>query len=201
MNNLEIFLETTFVNVRSSKRTDKLHTAVLLELLKKYPKYEKYNWKFEYKLRGDAYGGTVKVDIIGLDNEGIPKIAILCKCCNSSVGKNIYNFSNTTIGESARLMYSNYEFEKILFVNIAPNEAPLFYNNGEVRSYDSPYSAKNRVNCSNILYKQYGEKIEEINIFYDINSLRSKKRREDFYQITPKNITELMIKYEQSEII
>ena len=126
MDNLETFLKTTFFDVRSAKRTDALHNALLSELLKKYPKYKKYNWKFEYNLRGDAYGGTFKIDIIGLDNEGIPKLAILCKCNNSNIGKNIYNFSNTTIGEAARLMYSKYKFEKILFVSVYPRKAPLF---------------------------------------------------------------------------
>ena len=38
--------------------------------------------------------------------------------------------------------------------------------------------------------------VEEVNIFYDIENLESKKSREDFYQIKPKNITELKLKYE-----
>ena len=196
MNILKTFLETTFVDVKSTKRTDKLHTAVLSEFLRKYPKYKKYNWKFEYNLRGDAYGGTFKIDIIGLDNEGIPKIAILCKCNNSNIGKNIYNFSNTTIGEAARLMYSEYEFEKILFVSVFPKKAPLFKEDGSIRSFDSPYSYKERVTASRILFEQYGDKVEEINIFYDIENLESKKSREDFYKIRPKNITEFKMRYE-----
>ena len=196
MNILKTFLETTFVDVKSTKRTDKLHTAVLSEFLRKYPKYKKYNWKFEYNLRGDAYGGTFKIDIIGLDNEGIPKIAILCKCNNSNIGKNIYNSSNTTIGEAARLMYSEYEFEKILFVSVFPKKAPLFKEDGSIRSFDSPYSYKERVTASRILFEQYGDKVEEINIFYDIENLESKKSREDFYKIRPKNITEFKMRYE-----
>ena len=196
MNILKTFLETTFVDVKSTKRTDKLHTAVLSEFLRKYPKYKKYNWKFEYNLRGDAYGGTFKIDIIGLDNEGITKIAILCKCNNSNIGKNIYNYTNTTIGESARLMYSEYKFEKILFVSVYPNKAPLFKKDGSVRSFDTPFTYKERVNSSKILFKQYGDTVEEVNIFYDIENLESKESKEDFYQIKPKNITELKLKYE-----
>ena len=196
LNELKTFLKTTFVAVRSAKRTDALHNALLSEFLKKYPKYKKYNWKFEYNLRGDAYGGTFKIDIIGFNNIGVPKIAILCKCNNSNIGKNIYNFSNTTIGEAARLMYSEYEFEKILFVSVYPNKAPLFKEDGSIRAFDSPYSYKERVTASRILFEQYGDKVEEINIFYDIENLESKKSREDFYQIKPKNITEFKLSYE-----
>ena len=49
---------------------------------------------------------------------------------------------------------------------------------------------------SKILFEQYGDIIEEVNIFYDIENLESKKSKEDFYQIKPKNITELKLKYE-----
>ena len=196
MNKIKIFLETTFFDVRSKKRTDELHNAILSELLKKYPQYKKYNWKFEYRLKGDAYGGIFTIDIIGLDNEDIPKIVILCKCSNSNIGKNIYNLANTTIGEAARLMYSEYEFEKILFVSIFPNKAPLFKKDGNVGSFDLPSTYKERVKSSKILFKQYGNKVEEVNIFYDIENLESKKLKEDFYQIKPKNITEFKLRYE-----
>lgn len=196
MNKIKTFLKTTFIDVRSAKRTDALHNAILSELLKKYPKYKKYNWKFEYNLRGDAYGGTFKIDIIGLDNEGIPKIVILCKCSNSNIGKNIYNLANTTLGEAARLMYSEYEFEKILFVSVFPNKAPLFRKGGKCWSFDSPLAYKERINCSKILFEQYDDKVEEINIFYDIENLESKKSKKDFNQIKPKNITEFKLRYE-----
>ena len=196
MNKIKIFLKSTFVDVRSAKRTDELHNAILSELLKKYPRYKKYDWKFEYNLRGDAYGGSFKIDILGFNKNGFPKIAILCKCNNSNIGKNIYNFTNTTIGESARLMYSEYKFEKILFVSVYPRKAPIFKKDGSIRSFDTPFTYKERVNSSKILFEQYGDMVEEVNIFYDIENLESKKSKEDFYQIKPKNITELKLKYE-----
>jgi hypothetical protein len=192
---LSEFLTTTFVDVRSARRTDELHDAILSELLDKYPRYKKYKWEFEYNLKGDAFGGAFKVDILGFKN-GLPKVAILCKCNNSNIGKNIYNFTNTTIGESARLMYSEYKFEKILFVSVYPRKAPLFKKDGSIRSFDTPYTYKERVNSSRILHEQYGNIVEEVNIFYDIENLESKKSREDFYKIIPKNITEIELKYE-----
>ena len=81
LNELKTFLKTTFVAVRSAKRTDALHNALLSEFLKKYPKYKKYNWKFEYNLRGDAYGGTFKIDIIGFNpfQEFSLRIAIILR--------------------------------------------------------------------------------------------------------------------------
>ena len=68
-------------------------------------------------------------------------------------------------------MYSEYEFEKILFVSVFPKKAPLFKEDGSIRSFDSPYSYKERVTASRILFEQYGDKVEEINIFYDIENL------------------------------
>ena len=129
-NEMKTFLKTTFDGVRSNKRTNALHSAVLSELLKDYPKYKKYTWKFEYTLIGNPYGEEnhkFKIDIIGLDNEGTPKIAILCKGINSNYGKNAHNYTNCTIGESARIMGSDYNtVEKIMFVSIYPRVAPLF---------------------------------------------------------------------------
>ena len=71
------------------------------------------------------------------------------------------------------LMYSEYKFEKILFVSVYPRKAPLFKKDGSIRSFDTPYTYKERVNSSRILHEQYGNIVEEVNIFYDIENLES----------------------------
>ena len=85
------FLETSFQNVRSSKRTDQLHDALLTQFLETYPELASLHWRQEYKLQQDAFGGTFDIDIVGLDDKGYIKYAILAKAINSNVNKNIKN--------------------------------------------------------------------------------------------------------------
>ena len=81
------FLETSFQNVRSSKRTDELHTVLLDEILEVYPSWKRYDWHFEGKLEQDAFGGTFDIDIVAYDGPDL-KVAILAKAINSNINKN-----------------------------------------------------------------------------------------------------------------
>ena len=127
---LSEFLTTSFQNVRSSKRTDELHKVLLDEVLNNNLDWAEYDWKFEYKLKKDAFGGTFKIDIAGFKN-GELKVAILAKAINSNVNKNIKNYANTTIGEAARIYYAPcVELEKVLFVSVLPRIAPRFNISG-----------------------------------------------------------------------
>ena len=84
---LEDFLTTSFQNVRSSKRTEVLHQALLDEILNANTHLAEYDWKFEYKLPEDAFGGTFDIDIAGFDKDGELRVAILAKAINSNVNK------------------------------------------------------------------------------------------------------------------
>lgn len=191
------FLKKTFKNVRGKKRTDALHNAILVEFWNKYPAYkDNYEWEFEKQLH-DAYNGKFKVDIVGYDEDLNPKIAILCKCANSNIGKNKYNYANCTIGEAARLMVdTNHDFEKVLFVNVLPNKAPIFENGGIVKGFDKPMEFKKRVDVSPILFKFFGDLVEEVNMFYDIENIETKTSKKDFMKIVPLNLSEFKMKYE-----
>lgn len=191
------FLKNTFKNVRGKLRTDALHNAILAELWNKYPTYkDNYVWRFEEDLH-DAYNGKFKVDIVGYDKDLNPKIAILCKCANSNIGKNKYNYANCTIGEAARLTVgTNHDFEKVLFVNVLPTKAPIFETGGTVSGYDKPIEFKKRVDVSPILFKFFGNLVEEVNMFYDIEHIETKTNKKDFTEIVPLNLSEFRIKYE-----
>ena len=166
------FLQTSFQNVRSSKRTDDLHDVLLNEILVKNPQWQGMDWKFEYKLPLDAFGGTFDIDIAGFDLDGKLKVCILAKAMNSNVNKNIKNYANTTIGEAARLAYApNVELEKILFVSVLPRVAPRFKKDGTVSGFDDVISAKNRTKIDGVLKKQYGELVGLLDVFFDINNL------------------------------
>ena len=75
---METFLETSFQNVRSSKRTDEFHTVLLDEVLNANPEWAEYDWQYEYQLPVDGFGGTFDIDIAGFQN-GQLKVAILGK--------------------------------------------------------------------------------------------------------------------------
>ena len=190
------FLETSFQNVRSSKRTDDLHEVLLREVLIQNPQWsctgglKGLDWKFEYKLPVDAFGGTFDIDIAGFDVDGNLKVCILAKAMNSNVNKNIKNYANTTIGEAARLAYApDIELEKIIFVSVLPRVAPRFKKDGTVGGFDDVISAKNRTKIDGVLRQQYGDLVELKDIFFDIVDVRNKKTKDEFNDIIVENIT------------
>ena len=188
------FLQTSFQNVRSSKRTDDLHDVLLSEILAKNPQWRGMNWRFEYKLPLDAFGGTFDIDIAGFDLDGNLKVCILAKAMNSNVNKNIKNYANTTIGEAARLAYApNVELEKILFVSVLPRVAPRFKKDGTVGGFDDVISAKNRTKIDGVLKKQYGELVGLLDVFFDINNVKNKNTKDDFNTIMIENLSDLTL--------
>ena len=183
------FLQTSFQNVRSSKRTDDLHEVLLSEILSRNPQWNNLDWKFEYKLPLDAFGGTFDIDIAGFNDNNELKVCILAKAMNSNVNKNIKNYANTTIGEAARLAYApNINLEKILFVSVLPRVAPRFKKDGTVGGFDDVISAKNRTKIDGVLRQQYGDLVELKDIFFDINDLRNKKTKDEFNDIIIENV-------------
>jgi hypothetical protein len=190
---METFLQTSFQNVRSDKRTDVLHTELLDEMLNTNPAWAEYDWKFEYRLPIDALGGTFDLDIAGFIGEEL-KVAILAKAMNSNIAKNIKNYANTTIGEAARLMLApDINLEKVLFITISPRVAPRFKKSGLVEGFDNVLSSKSRTKVAPVLTKQYGDKVQAIDLMYDIQDVRQKKTRDDFSAIIIENLDELVI--------
>lgn len=188
---LEDFLTTSFQNVRSKKRTDRLHKVLLDEILNANPDLAEYTWKFEYKLKKDAFGGTFDIDIAGFDDDGDIRVAILAKAINSNVNKNIKNYANTTIGEAARLYYAPNcnSIEKILFVSVLPRIAPRFNFLGRVKGFDDVLSAKNRTKIDDVLQRQYHGAVDTIDLFFDIDNVKEQKSKRDYQQISVSNLT------------
>ena len=194
MDSLETFLITSFQNVRSSRRTDRLHRVLLEKVLENKPEWRDYSWRFEYTLPEDGFGGTFSIDIAAFEQEAL-KVCILAKAINSSVNKNIKNFANTTIGESARIMHApnRTQLEKVLFISIHPREAPRFNNSGEVVGIDNVLSAKSRTKLNDVLLAQYDGIVEAKDVYYDINGIREKTNRSEFSTITIENLDRLDI--------
>ena len=184
------FLTTSFQNVRSSKRTDELHKALLNDILNQNPDLAEYTWEFEYQLKEDAFGGTFDIDIVGFDADGEMRVAILAKAINSNVNKNIKNYANTTIGEAARLYYAPncQQIQKVLFVSILPRVAPRFDNSGIVTGFDDVVGAKNRTKIDDVLQRQYGGIVETVDLFFDIAHVDKCEHKDNFNTITPLNL-------------
>ena len=122
------------------------------------------------------------------------KVCILAKAMNSNVNKNIKNYANTTIGETARLAFApDLNLEKILFVSILPRVAPRFKKDGSVGGFDDVISAKNRTKIDGVLNKQYGELVGIMDIFFDINNVRNKKTKDEFHDIIVENLDEFVV--------
>ena len=189
---MQTFLESSFQNVRSSKRTDQLHKELLNEVLNANPAYVEYTWQYEYRLPVDGFGGTFDIDIAGFDSNGVLKVAILAKAINSNVNKNIKNYANTTIGEAARLCYApGVDLERVLFVSVLPRLAPRFNKAGEVVGIDDVLSAKGRTKVDAILEAQYDGLVSAIDLFFDIDGIRELATAGDFQTISVSNVDEL----------
>ena len=187
---LEEFLITSHQNVRSTERTVRLHCCVLEWLKSNYPKFKLYDWEFEYSISGDGYGGSFKIDIVGLNND-IPKIAVLVKCPNTNIGKNLKNYANTQCGESGRIRYwKEGVINEIFFVTIFPSIDPVFTSNGEWKNGDLLRMMKHTNPTRVIKGDASGTntKVELIDICYDIGDLSQKRTRDDFKIIKPVNI-------------
>ena len=179
---------------RSPKRTDDLHEVLKREIIEKNPQWKDLIWKDEYKLPVDAFGGTFDIDIAGFDVDGNLKVCILAKGCQSSINKNIKNYANTTIGESARLYkIPNNKIEKILFVSVLPRVAPRFKKDGTVGGFDDVISAKNRTKIDGVLQQQYGDLVQLKDVFFDIADVRNKKTKDEFTDIIVENLDELNV--------
>jgi hypothetical protein len=190
---VEDFLKTSFNCVTSSKRSRKFHKVLLNDILNAKLDWAEYDWEYEYKLL-DGFGGTFAVDIAGLVNGEI-KVAILAKAINSSVNKNIKNFANTSIGESARLMFApNINLEKILFISVLPKVAPRFDKHGNVKGFDIVKNAKNRTKIDHILQSQYNGVVETMDLYYDVANIKTKMTKDDFASIIVENLDELILK-------
>jgi hypothetical protein len=187
---METFLETSFQNVRSSKRTDEFHKELLNEVLNANPDWAEYTWQYEYQLPVDGFGGTFDIDIAGFV-DGQLKVAILGKALNSNINKNIKNYANTSVGEAARLMFApDINLEKVLFVSVLPRVAPRFNKAGEVQGYDDVVSAKERTKINHVLQAQYNGVVEAIDLFFDIDDI---KVLQEFNTVSISNLDELSL--------
>ena len=187
---METFLETSFQNVRSPKRTKVFHKDLLNEVLNANPEWAEYDWQYEYKLPVDGFGGTFDIDIAGFVN-GQLKVAVLGKALNSNINKNIKNYANTSVGEAARLMFApDVEMEKVLFVSVLPRIAPRFNKAREVLGYDDVLSAKERTKIDHVLQAQYNGIVKAIDLYYDITDVKSLK---DFDSIGISNLDALTL--------
>lgn len=187
---METFLETSFQNVRSSKRTDEFHKVLLDEILNANSAWAEYDWQFEYQLPVDGFGGTFDIDIAGF-RDGELKVAILGKALNSNINKNIKNYANTSVGEAARLMFApDILLEKVLFVSVLPRIAPRFNKVGEVQGFDDVVSAKDRTKINHVLQAQYGGKVEAIDLYFDIEGV---KTLQEFNTVSINNLDTLTL--------
>ena len=193
---LENFLKSSFFNNRSPSRTKIMHSVILEQLQNAYPRFQRYDWKFEWRLKHDGLGGTFDVDIVGFKNNEA-KVFVLCKSINSSFAKNAKNYANNMLGEMHRIMHSKIVVpELVLFINIFPRILPVFDGKGNVKSFDDVIRSKKKTDVQSIMSDLYEKKVFEINVGYDIDNIKSLKKRSQFMQIIPKNIDKFVIPYE-----
>lgn len=169
--------------MRSSKRTDKLHKAVVEYLYYQRHDLVNYDVEYEYKIP-DSWGGTFKVDIAFL-HLGLVKKIVLCKALCSNINKNIKNYANTTIGEATRIYGIDNDIDEVIFVTVLPEIAPQFDTDGVVNRLDDVVAAKKYANISNVIEAQYNGGVKLIDIWYKIPNIESRTNRKDYANFTP----------------
>lgn len=184
---IEEFISSSYRNVRSSKRTDNLHRSLVTLLIQQKPELQDYTIKYEY-IHPCGYGGTFAVDIAFIDADGKCKLAVLAKALNSSVAKNIKNYTNCTVGEAARLMYSSQPPEQVLFITLAPRVTPLFNKHGDVIGFEDVVRQFTNTNPQPILSSQYTERVKLQYIFYDIIGVKDKTSKDEFLHVEFENL-------------
>ena len=192
---LERFIKTSFQNVRSSKRTDELHKAIVAEFIAKRPDLSSLKVEYEYSLGCDGYAGTFKVDIAFVDHKGHIKVAILCKALNSNVNKNIKNYANCSVGEAARCMFALDPPDEVFFITVLPRQAPRFKTSGEVIGLDDVPSALSRTCIQPVLSAQYDGAVRNIYLFYDIVSVSDMTAQSEFMNIQFENLDEITYEF------
>jgi len=209
---LSEFITITFQNARSTKRTELLHQAILTEIKKDYPEFDDLNWKFEQRLP-DGYnyymeGGVrkerktkkgnwvrfFKIDIVGFDKNGIPRVVICVKGLNNNVLQNVFNYCNTSLGESDRLLYGPHEndIQKMIFVTLYPNKTAYFDKNGIVKKIENVAKRMLDTDPSYMLHKKHGNTIKIVKYNYDINELENYTHKSQFEEgITFSNLKKI----------
>ena len=185
--NLIEFINTSFLGVRGTQRTDNLHTALVELLISQRPELKDLEVKYEYNYP-DSYGGVFKVDVAFLNPDGTCRLILLDKALNSSVGKNIKNYGNTTVGEAARLMYTEQAPAEVLFITVAPRIAPCFTTSGDVKAFDDVVKKVSETNPQRVLDIQYSGKVKVVYIYYDIVDVKVKKHKDEFLTLAHENL-------------
>jgi hypothetical protein len=209
--NITDFIIKTFTNPKSVKRTNILNECILDEFKKDNPQYASLNWKYEYKLR-DSYNlkirdengnwdgtsweyhkkyGRFKVDTVGLNENNVPKIVFLNKSLNNNILQNIFNYPNTSLGESDRLLLGPHrnDIEQLIFVTVYPNQTPYFYKDGTIKRIENITKRIKFANPSEMIYEKYGDKIKIVRYTYDINEINQYTHKSEYQKgITISNL-------------
>ena len=169
------FIKRTFKGVRSSTRVQDLHECIV-EFLG-LDKIDGIKIVYEYKYQNDCLGGTFDVDIAVFGPDGSFEIAILAKAMNSSINKNVNNYSSLKSGEVDRLLLGENPNppKKILFFDLSPRYAPLFNKNGIIKSIETVNHKNSWVRKA---FKKKDQPVTIIDVFYDICNLDRYQNKE-----------------------
>lgn len=188
------FLQSSYKDNRSSKRTDVLHDEIIKALCDTNPKMREYEWKTEVSI-DDGYllpkenkrKKKFKIDIVGV-KDGKVRICILAKAMNSSINQNLQNYTNCTLGEASRIMYSPIasDIEKVLFVSFFPNHSPCFNKDGKVKHFENVYMNKPQI--GHIVEDMFCGKVKVLDFSYDIANIDEKTCHDDFLDIDIENL-------------
>lgn len=134
-------------SVRSSKRTDQLHTDIA-----KY--IESRNTKVFCKIEQTLTNllGTINVDIVIYNKETQSIIgALSIKAPMNNIAQNRTNYENTKIGEAIKIMSALPDEAHFAFLDILPKECPYYTKDGSIKKIEKIDIEKTRYNQKNLV--------------------------------------------------
>lgn len=200
--NFDDFIRQTFKKIRGTDRTNLLNQCIIDEYLRLNPQDKDLRWETEQRI-DDAfnyrYDGTelprikkgknkgkrprtFKVDICGFNKLNLPEVIILGKAFNNNVLQNIFNYPNTSLGESDRLLFGPHEvsIKKLVFFTLFPNKTVYMNKDGAVIRQENVLERMLNTDPTYMLKRKHGEKVEYWKYGYDIDNLNSFTCRSDF---------------------
>lgn len=170
-------------NIRGTKRTEKLH-SLCFEVFKSMNDGD-YEVEYEVRNKRDGYGRTFDIDVLVYQNDAT--YAILAKSIQSDYNKNGNNYTNTICGEVVRTLGSSstLKVDKVIFMNFVPLVCPSFKGN-VVKWQKTKHLTTNETIKD--LISAFRNKVEIVNIYYQISDYASIKTKEQFSDLTPDRI-------------
>jgi hypothetical protein len=167
--------------IRGKDRQKKLN-LLAVEVVKHKLNLDINNIEFEYRIEKDGWGRSFTVDALIEDKQDKYYI-VLAKSVQSDYNSNANNYMCNTCGEITRTLGNNCDIktDKVIFVNFIPLICPVYKNK---KFTWQKIKHKNNSDTIKELIEKYDNKVDIINIYYNLKGYELIKDKQQFSSIS-----------------